>query len=109
MTDERVLVVYGMSSEASDNWGLLRRSCIAVMPQARILLLSDNIWLHVPASLQVCGVMAQAPKSASIERLRQPSSTCWPRERHAAAGTLLGSPAAVASAWDHARDGGSAE
>ena len=68
MTDERVLVVYGMSSEASDNWGLLRR-LHRRMPQARILLLSDNIWLHVPSSLQVCGVMAQAPKSASIERL----------------------------------------
>jgi DNA-binding NarL/FixJ family response regulator len=68
VADERVLVVYGMSSESTDNWALLRR-LHRRMPQARILLLSDNIWLHVPSSLQVCRVMAHAPKSASIERL----------------------------------------
>ena len=68
VTDERVLVVYGMSSETTDNWGLLRR-LHRRMPQARILLLSDNVWLHVPSSLRVCGVVEQAPKSASIERL----------------------------------------
>lgn len=68
LTDERVLVVYGMPSETTDNWGLLRR-LHRRMPQARILLLSDNIWLRVPSSLQVCGVTEHAPKSASIERL----------------------------------------
>nr|WP_315592212.1 DNA-binding response regulator [uncultured Cupriavidus sp.] len=65
---EFALVVYGLSEDATDNWYLLRRLHEA-LPNARILLLSGNIWLRVPASLASCGVAAHLPKSASIERM----------------------------------------
>ncbi|WP_191002176.1 MULTISPECIES: response regulator transcription factor [Cupriavidus] len=65
---EEALVLFGMSEDATDNWYLLRRLHQA-MPNARILLLSDNMWLRVPSSLQTCGVVEHLPKSASIERM----------------------------------------
>ena len=65
---ETSIVVYGMSGDASDNWYLLRR-LHQTLPHARILLLSDNMWLRVPASLETCGVVEHLPKSASIERM----------------------------------------
>lgn len=67
-SQEDGLVIFGMSEDAADNWYLLRRLHQA-MPNARILLLSDNMWLHVPSSLQLCGVTEHLPKSASIERM----------------------------------------
>ncbi|WP_066739026.1 response regulator transcription factor [Cupriavidus sp. D384] len=65
---ETSIVVYGMSGDTSDNWYLLRR-LHQTLPRARILLLSDNMWLHVPASLEPCGVVAHLPRSASVERM----------------------------------------
>ncbi|SDO76863.1 hypothetical protein SAMN04488595_102113 [Ralstonia sp. 25mfcol4.1] len=65
---ETSIVVYGMSGDSSDNWYLLRQ-LHQTLPHARILLLSDNMWLRVPASLETCGVVEQLPKSASIERM----------------------------------------
>ncbi|WP_354679334.1 response regulator [Cupriavidus plantarum] len=65
---EEAVVIFGMSQDAMDNWYLLRRLHQA-MPNARILLMSDNMWLHVPSSLQNCGVVEHLPKSASIERM----------------------------------------
>ena len=65
---EDVLVIYGMTVDAFDNWYLLRRLHQA-LPNARILLLSDNMWMHVPSSLRACGVQEHLPKSASIERM----------------------------------------
>lgn len=65
---EAPIVVYGMSGDSSDNWYLLRQLHQA-LPHARILLLSDNMWLRVPASLETCGVIEHLPKSASIERM----------------------------------------
>lgn len=62
------LILFGMSEDAADNWYLLRRLHQA-MPHARILLLSDNMWLRVPSSLQRCGVVDHLPKAVSIERL----------------------------------------
>ncbi len=62
------LVVFGMSEDASDNWYLLRRLHRA-MPAARILLLSDNMWLRVPSALQVCGVVEHLPRTASVSRM----------------------------------------
>ncbi|WP_227459838.1 DNA-binding response regulator [Cupriavidus pauculus] len=62
------IVLYGMSEDATDNWYLLRRLHLS-LPNARILLLSDNMWLRVPESLQACGVTEHLPKSASIERM----------------------------------------
>jgi DNA-binding NarL/FixJ family response regulator len=65
---EDALVVYGMSMDAFDNWYLLRRLHQA-LPNARILLLSDNMWMYVPSSLRACGVQEHLPKSTSIERM----------------------------------------
>jgi DNA-binding NarL/FixJ family response regulator len=65
---EDALVIYGMTADAFDNWYLLRRLHQA-LPHARILLLSDNTWLHVPSSLRACGVQEHLPKSAPIERM----------------------------------------
>lgn len=62
------IVLYGMSEDATDNWYLLRRLHLS-LPNARILLLSANMWLRVPESLQACGVTEHLPKSASIERM----------------------------------------
>ncbi|WP_423196469.1 MULTISPECIES: response regulator [unclassified Cupriavidus] len=90
------LVLFGMSGDAADNWYLLRRLHQA-MPHARILLLSDNMWLRVPSSLQLCGVVEHLPKSVSIERLEAsvlnllgddvvplplPGMTSWQVARH---------------------------
>lgn len=61
-------VIYGMSGDTSDNWYLLRRLHQA-LPHARILLLSDNMWLRAPTTLDGCGVVQILPKSASIERI----------------------------------------
>lgn len=65
---ETSIAVYGMSGATSDNWYLLRR-LHETLPQARILLLSDNMWLRVPAALEACGVVEHLPKSASVERM----------------------------------------
>ncbi|HBD32949.1 MAG TPA: DNA-binding response regulator [Cupriavidus sp.] len=65
---EDVLGICGMTVDAFDNWYLLRRLHQA-LPNARILLLSDNMWMHVPSSLRACGVQEHLPKSASIERM----------------------------------------
>ncbi|WP_180863002.1 response regulator transcription factor [Cupriavidus pauculus] len=62
------IVLYGMTGDASDNWYLLRR-LHQTLPHARILLLSDNMWLRVPDTLESCGVVEHLPKSASIERM----------------------------------------
>ena len=65
---EDALVIFGMTVDAFDNWYLLRHLHQA-LPNARILLLSDNMWMHVPSSLRACGVQEHLPKSASIERM----------------------------------------
>ncbi|RZT42746.1 response regulator [Cupriavidus agavae] len=65
---ELVPVVYGMSDDSADNWYLLRRLHQA-LPNARILLLTDNMWARVPAAPDACGVVEQLPKTASIERI----------------------------------------
>jgi DNA-binding NarL/FixJ family response regulator len=65
---EDALVIFGMTVDAFDNWYLLRRLHDA-LPNARILLLSDNMWMHVPSSLRACGVQEHLPKSASVERM----------------------------------------
>jgi len=62
------IVVYGMAGDASDNWYLLRR-LHQTLPNARILLLSDNMWVRVPSTLDWCGVVEHLPKTASIERM----------------------------------------
>ncbi|CAG9163610.1 response regulator [Cupriavidus pampae] len=67
-SSDDALVIFGMSEDATDNWYLLRRLHQA-LPNARILLLSDNMWLRVPSSLQNCGVAEHLPKSAAIERM----------------------------------------
>ncbi|WP_202126658.1 response regulator [Cupriavidus sp. SW-Y-13] len=67
-TTEPAIVVFGMSADTADNWYLLRR-LHHVMPSARILLLSDNMWLRIPETNTSCGVVEQLPKSASIERI----------------------------------------
>ncbi|SDD27920.1 hypothetical protein SAMN05216345_107257 [Cupriavidus sp. YR651] len=63
-----VLVVFGMSGDAADNWCLLRRLHQA-LPNARILLLSDGVLPRVPSSLQPFGVMEHLPKAAPIETM----------------------------------------
>lgn len=65
---EASIVLYGMSEDATSNWYLLRR-LKAVRPNARILLLSDDMRLHVPATLEAFGVVKHLPRSASIERM----------------------------------------
>lgn len=65
---DSMLVVYGMSADTADNWYLLRRLHQA-LPNARILLLSDNMWMRVPSTIEACGVAAHLPKSASVERI----------------------------------------
>lgn len=67
-SSEPVIVVFGMSEETTDNWYLLRRLHQS-LPNARVLLLSDNMWLRVPSALESCGVAEHLPKSASIERM----------------------------------------
>lgn len=67
-SSEQSLVIFGMSEDAMDNWYLLRRLHQA-LPNARILLLSDNMWLRAPTPLDACGVAEHLPKSASIERM----------------------------------------
>ncbi|MDT6960979.1 MULTISPECIES: DNA-binding response regulator [unclassified Cupriavidus] len=62
------VVVYGMAGDVNDNWYLLRRLTEA-LPNARILLLSDNMWLRVPAALESRGVVDCLPKTATIERI----------------------------------------
>ncbi|MBY4895853.1 DNA-binding response regulator [Cupriavidus sp. AU9028] len=78
-----VLVVYGMSDQSTHNCDLLRR-LHKRLPNAAILLLSDNIWTGMPDG---CGVVDHLPKTASIDRIEAAIARALPlpgRDRQAA-------------------------
>lgn len=63
---EPALVVYGMSDQSPHNCSLLRR-LHKRLPNAAIVLLSDNIWQRMPDG---CGVVDHLPRTASIDRIK---------------------------------------
>ncbi|MGY8525325.1 DNA-binding response regulator [Paracidovorax citrulli] len=92
---ERMLIVYGMSDESAENCALLRQ-LHKRLPNAAIVVLSQNIWPRMPSALDGCGIADHLPKTASVERIEAAIEAalsidgarpavqgrrCWPAER----------------------------
>lgn len=63
------LVLFGMSDE-EDNWSLLRE-LHRRMPNASVVVLSDNMWLRLSTDVNSYGVVDVLPKCASIQQIER--------------------------------------
>ncbi|MDF3837887.1 DNA-binding response regulator [Cupriavidus basilensis] len=65
---EAGLLVFGMPHDVTSGWRLLRK-LRGMLPAQRVLLLSDNMWLHMPAPEMGYGICCCLPKTAALVTL----------------------------------------
>ncbi|MCY0858195.1 DNA-binding response regulator [Cupriavidus sp. D39] len=65
---EAGLLVFGMPQDVTSGWRLLRK-LRGMLPAQRVLLLSDNMWLHMPPPEMGYGICCCLPKTAALVTL----------------------------------------
>ncbi|WP_454720552.1 MULTISPECIES: DNA-binding response regulator [Cupriavidus] len=65
---EAELLVFGMPQDVTSGWRMLRK-LRSMLPTQRVLLLSDNMWLHMPPPEMGYGICCCLPKTAALVTL----------------------------------------